>query len=87
MVGSGGGNGTARRIRGKREASDRVVEITTVACSSCADRFTISHDAQHADRDLAGLQAAWLQERLTWDHIQERKHPGLLDLPSADQLK
>jgi hypothetical protein len=87
LVGAGRGNGTARRVRGKREVSDRVVEITTVACSSCADRFTISHDAQNADLHLAGLQAAWLQERLTWDHIQERKHRGLLDLPSADQLK
>ncbi len=88
MVGQGrSSGGTARRIRGKREASVRTVEIATVACGNCADRFAISHDVENADVNLAGLQAAWLQEKLTWDHIQERKHQGSVILPAAGELK
>lgn len=54
--------------------------MQTVICSKCGQRFAIHNDGLH-DAQLAEKQAAWLQDQLVWDHIQERKHHGSVELP------
>jgi hypothetical protein len=56
-------------------------EIEAVVCSQCGQRFTIDNDGIR-DVQLAQKQAAWLQDKLVWDHIQERKHHGSVELPN-----
>jgi len=31
--------------------------------------------------DLGRKQASWVTDQLVWDHIQERKHHGTIELP------
>lgn len=54
--------------------------METVVCSKCGQRFAIHNEAP--DAQLAEKQAAWLEDQLVWDHIQERKHHGSLELPN-----
>ncbi len=68
--------GTARRLR--KVASE---DAETVVCSQCGQRFAIQ-SAGVRDAQLAERQAAWLTEQLVWDHIQERKHHGSIELPN-----
>lgn len=69
----------ARRLRKVAQApSDG--DMQTVVCSKCGQRFAIHNDGLH-DPQLAEKQAAWLQDQLVWDHIQERKHHGSVELP------
>jgi hypothetical protein len=81
--------GTARRIRRRSENSPprSGVIMNVVECGSCGERFEISHDAASTDPQLAQRQAAWLQDQFVWDHIQENKHRGLINLPQANEMK
>ena len=53
----------------------------TVVCSNCGQRFAIHVDSAAQNAGLAVKQAAWVQDQLVWDHIQERRHHGSMDLP------
>jgi hypothetical protein len=53
----------------------------TVVCSQCGQRFAIQNDGVR-DAQLAERQTAWLLDQLVWDHIQERKHHGSIELPA-----
>jgi len=68
--------GTARRLR--KVASENA---ETVVCSQCGQRFAIQNDGVH-DAQRAERQVAWLQDQFVWDHIQERKHHGSIELPA-----
>lgn len=61
--------------------------LKVVECSECGESFAIGHDPACPDQALAERQAAWLQERFVWDHIQENKHRGSIVLPAWDELK
>ncbi len=54
-------------------------EMKTVVCSKCEQRFAI-HNEGVPDAQLAEKQMAWLEDRLVWDHIQERKHHGSVEI-------
>jgi hypothetical protein len=69
-------SGIARRLR--KVAHD---DVGAVACSQCGQRFAIHHDGVR-DAQLAERQVAWLKDQLVWDHIQERKHHGSIELPT-----
>ena len=73
-------NGLVTRIRGGAERSDDVL-METVVCGKCGQRFAIHHDPTRQDVAVARRQASWLEEQLVWDHIQERKHQGKIQLP------
>ena len=68
------------RSRTRTESSNFTV-MTAVVCGDCGAEFQIGHRSNYQDRALAARQAAWLVEKLVWDHIQENKHPGSIDLP------
>jgi hypothetical protein len=53
----------------------------TVVSSQCGQRFAIQNDGVR-DAQLAERQVAWLQDQPVCDHIQERKHPGSVELPN-----
>ena len=73
-------SGTAKRLRKfAQAASDGDME--TVVCGECGERFAIHNDGVH-DVQLAEKQVAWLQDQFVWDHIQERKHHGSVELPN-----
>jgi hypothetical protein len=69
----------AKRLRKAQAPSNGDME--TVVCDKCGQRFAIHDDGVH-DALLAEKQAAWLQDQLVWDHIQERKHHGSVALPN-----
>jgi hypothetical protein len=81
-------HGTAKRLRriGDTGPAD-LVTMSTVVCEQCGARFTIGHRTFSEDASLAQRQAAWLEDRLVWDHIQERKHTNSLPLPGGPELK
>ncbi|MGC2695174.1 MAG: hypothetical protein WA738_05225 [Candidatus Angelobacter sp.] len=69
-------------MRGTEEASSSDFKSTrTVVCSKCGQRFSIRGDSAFPSAALADKQAAWVADRLVWDHIQERKHNGTMELP------
>ncbi|HEU4416837.1 MAG TPA: hypothetical protein VFT65_18755 [Candidatus Angelobacter sp.] len=55
--------------------------MRTVVCGKCGQRFGI-RDAEPVPSPLAEKQIAWVTDQLVWDHIQERKHQGTIELPS-----
>lgn len=57
--------------------------METVVCGKCGQRFAIRNDDGLMDSELAKKQASWVADQLVWDHIQERKHPGTIELPGA----
>lgn len=69
----------ARRLRKVAQATS-MGDMETVVCSNCGQRFGIHTDGVR-DAQLTEKQVAWLQEQLVWDHIQERKHHGSIELP------
>jgi hypothetical protein len=73
----------ARRVRGTAEAVSNANSMGTVVCSKCGQRFAIRYDGASLDVELARKQASFVAEQLVWDHIQERKHHGTIELPSA----
>jgi len=52
----------------------------TVVCAKCGQRFAIRNESD-AGAELAAKQVAWVEDQLVWDHIQERKHHGTMELP------
>lgn len=74
-------NGVARRLRGIAEQASNAILTETVVCAQCGQRFAIRHSSMMQDQELAKKQASWVEEHLVWDHIQERKHHGTIELP------
>ena len=74
--------GVATRMRGATSDADALV-METVVCDKCGQRFAICHNPGFEDVALAKKQAAWVTDQLVWDHIQERKHPGTIELPKS----
>ena len=58
-----------------------MVVMTIVVCEKCGAQFAISHRTLSQDVKLASRQAIWLEDRFVWDHIQESKHHGAINLP------
>jgi transcription elongation factor Elf1 len=56
--------------------------METVVCGKCGQRFAIHPDSALQDIQITRKHAAWVLDRLVWDHIQERKHSGTIDLPT-----
>jgi hypothetical protein len=56
--------------------------METVVCTKCGQRFAIRNDEGLPDSELAKKQASWVADQLVWDHIQERKHHGTIELPA-----
>lgn len=75
-------SGTARRLRGVAQAAANG-HMETVVCSKCGQRFAIYNEGA-PNAQLAEKQVAWLEDQLVWDHIQERKHHGTLELPNVN---
>lgn len=73
----------ARRMRGTAEAVSNGHSMETVVCGKCGQRFAIRRDATSLDAELAKKQVSFVAEQLVWDHIQERKHAGSIELPSV----
>jgi transcription elongation factor Elf1 len=74
-------NGVAKRLRHLAEDPSAAILMETVVCSNCSQRFAIRHNPGSQNIELAKKQAAWVTDRLVWDHIQERKHQGTIELP------
>ena len=72
----------ARRMRGTAEAVSTTTSMETVVCGKCGQRFAIRYDVAALDVELAKKQMSFVAEQLVWDHIQERKHQGTIELPS-----
>lgn len=71
----------ARRLRNAADSGAATNPIETVVCANCGQRFAIRLDSGTPDTKLIEKQTAWVQEQLVWDHIQERKHHGTIELP------
>jgi len=57
--------------------------METVVCGKCGQRFAIPRDVASLDVELAKKQVSFVAEQLVWDHIQERKHHGTIELPNV----
>ena len=78
-----GPQGVAKRVRNHMPpGSPNVTVMRVVVCGDCGAEFQIGHRSNYQDRSLASRQAAWLADKFVWDHIQESKHPGSVDLPA-----
>ena len=71
----------ARRLRKFVDSGAAAHPMETVVCGNCGQRFAIHNDASVPDAELTEKQAAWVQDQLVWDHIQERKHHATIELP------
>jgi len=60
-----------------------MVVMTIVVCEKCGTQFAISHRTAFQDAKLASRQAIWLEDQFVWDHIQESKHHGSINLPGT----
>jgi len=56
--------------------------METVVCSKCGQRYAIRIESLPQNAELSRKQVSFLAEKLVWDHIQERKHQGTIELPS-----
>lgn len=76
-------HGTAKRLRHSGLIPEQTysVNMASVTCEKCGDQYAIAHRTEHQDHALATLQAEWLADRFVWDHIQESKHSGSIQLP------
>ena len=84
-MGQFGPQGVAKRVRNRMPpSSPNFTIMSVVVCSDCGAEFQIGHRSNHQDRSLANRQAAWLADKFVWDHIQENKHPGSVDLPALE---
>jgi transcription elongation factor Elf1 len=72
----------ARRMRGTAHAVSITHAMETVVCGNCGQRFAIRHDVTSLNVELAKKQISFVTEQLVWDHIQERKHHGTIELPN-----
>jgi hypothetical protein len=66
---------------GQSREPEGSVDMGVVTCDSCAARFTITHQAQHQDLEVAARQATWLERRLNHDHANGVEHEDQIDLP------
>jgi transcription elongation factor Elf1 len=70
-------------MRGTAEALPNRTSMETVVCGKCGQRFAIRYDVAALNVELAKKQVSFVTEQLVWDHIQERKHPGTIELPNV----
>jgi transcription elongation factor Elf1 len=54
----------------------------TVVCGKCGQRYAIRTESLQQNAELSRKQVSFLTDKLVWDHIQERKHQGTIELPS-----
>ena len=73
----------ARRMRGTADVVPNGHSMETVVCGNCGQRFAIRRDVASLDVELARKQVSFVTEQLVWDHIQERKHHGTIELPNV----
>lgn len=78
------GGGVARRLRGTPDSSSDITSMGTVVCAKCGQRFAIRCEPL-PNAEVAERQAAWVADQLVWDHIQERKHHGTIELPTLSE--
>ena len=76
--------GVARRLRGTSDSSADITSLETVICAKCGQRFAIRCEPL-PNTELAQKQLAWVADQLVWDHIQERKHHGTIELPNLSE--
>jgi hypothetical protein len=76
---------TAKRLR--KQNGTLPSSALVVVCPQCSERFSIAREVPSPDPALAERHAAWLQDQLVWDHIQENKHRGSVRLPAASEMK
>jgi hypothetical protein len=69
-------------MRGTAEADSNAPVTETVVCAKCGQRFAI-RDADALNEELSKKQISFVAEQLIWDHIQERKHQGTIELPAS----
>jgi hypothetical protein len=72
-------NSLVTRIRSGAERPDDVL-MEAVVCDKCGQRFAIHHAPTRQDVAVARRRAFWLEEQLVWDHIQERRRQGKIQL-------
>jgi len=72
----------ARRVRGTAEVVPNESPMETVVCSKCGQRYAIRIESLPQNAELSRKQVSFLADKLVWDHIQERKHQGTIELPS-----
>jgi len=72
----------ARRMRGTAEVVPNETPMETVVCGKCGQRYAIRIESSSQDVGLSKKQASFVADKLVWDHIQERKHQGTIELPS-----
>jgi transcription elongation factor Elf1 len=58
--------------------------METVVCIKCGQRFAIRNEPASQDVELSRKQVSFVEDQLVWDHIQERKHHGTIELPSFE---
>lgn len=80
-------NGCARRLRRTDEVAPDMMTMQIVVCEECGVRFGIGHFYTSQDEALALLQAKWLLEHFTWDHIRGSKHHQSIPLPAACDIE
>jgi len=73
----------AKRMRGMAETFSNGHSMETVVCGKCGQRFVLRRDVASLDVELAKKQISFVTEQLVWDHIQERKHHGTIELPNV----
>ena len=76
--------GVARRLRGAPDFLSDSTSVGTVVCAKCGQRFAIRCEPL-PNAEVAERQAAWVADQLVWDHIQERKHHGTIELPNLTE--
>jgi transcription elongation factor Elf1 len=69
-------------MRGAAEAVPNEAPMETVVCSKCGQRYAIRIESSPQNTELSRKQISFLADQLVWDHIQERKHQGTIELPS-----
>ncbi|MGH9633318.1 MAG: hypothetical protein ACRD72_00645 [Candidatus Angelobacter sp.] len=69
-------------MRGAAEVVPNETPVETVVCGKCGQRYAIRIESSSQDVGLSKKQASFVADKLVWDHIQERKHQGTIELPS-----
>jgi hypothetical protein len=69
-------------MRGTAEAALNETAMETVVCSKCGQRYAIRSESSPQNAELSRKQVSFVTDKLVWDHIQERKHQGTIELPN-----
>jgi len=69
-------------MRGTAEVVPNETLMETVVCGKCGQRYAIRTEPSSQNAELSRKQVSFLADKLVWDHIQERKHQGTIELPS-----